>query len=886
MGLLKKILSFLTVVVLVSCGGGGGGSSEPTPPPLPRASVNLSAEPLSVLNGNDTTLTWSTANATTCNASGAWSGSKATSGSEDVTITLTGDNQFTLTCTGPGGSGSDSVIVEGYENASGFVVDGYIVGADVFIDQDGNFISDNLDETTQSDSSGNFIIKKTSGDYVSIGGTDFDTQNPLDNLLLWHKTFQEFDPKAITPVTSVASFLADPTSINDMLGLATDINVFTFDPVANKGDDGPNDFLYEKGNQLTTIALTLQNSINEVNSAADTSENIFLSIANVLESNFAESNDIINIESFDFLDAVMTDLQNNQSINIGDESRNNVITALSSILPMIEVKSSETITNGIFSFATSTLQTDIILIANGSASEELINSYKTDILNYVAEDQNLDPADIVPEIIANDDNYFTDEDTAISFNILSNDSYQINSQIAINVGVPSNGSIESNQGLITYTPDENYFGQDEFSYTIEQAGFGDDALVNITVDSVNDLPEILSSTYQIDENTTEVGAIRATDADGQDLNYQIREGDSEALDLVGNNLSFKENTNYEDKSEYEFVASVSDGIAETQKNLKVFITDIDEPMVFTTEGTFAVDENTEAIGTVNVDDPDGRDITYSLQGGDKDFLVIGSTSGVLSFNDFIPNYEDKSSFVTLIVATDGISEITQDLVINIVDINEAPVFVTESEQFADEEESGNEIILTATDDDNDTLTYSISGPDAEKFTLDSASGLMQFKEIPDYEEQASYSLNADVTDGEIITRLSLSIKILNVNETPEITSPLQFNMDENTAAAGQVVAIDPENDELTYSLFKADASLMSIDAAGNILLTNAANYEVKDNYDIQVRVTDSLPFYTFYTHKTHLDFIVSASPFIVTFINIRQKYFYAKSFCFAHISIR
>ena len=322
MGLLKKILSFLTVVVLVSCGGGGGGSSEPTPPPLPRASVNLSAEPLSVLNGNDTTLTWSTANATTCNASGAWSGSKATSGSEDVTITLTGDNQFTLTCTGPGGSGSDSVIVEGYENASGFVVDGYIVGADVFIDQDGNFISDNLDETTQSDSSGNFIIKKTSGDYVSIGGTDFDTQNPLDNLLLWHKTFQEFDPKAITPVTSVASFLADPTSINDMLGLATDINVFTFDPVANKGDDGPNDFLYEKGNQLTTIALTLQNSINEVNSAADTSENIFLSIANVLESNFAESNDIINIESFDFLDAVMTDLQNNQSINIGDESRN------------------------------------------------------------------------------------------------------------------------------------------------------------------------------------------------------------------------------------------------------------------------------------------------------------------------------------------------------------------------------------------------------------------------------------------------------------------------------------------------------------------------------------------------------------------------------------
>ena len=79
MNLRQKLISILSVVILVSCGGGGGGgSSEPTPPPLPRATVNLTADPLSVLAGNDTTLTWTTANATTCNASGAWSGSKAT----------------------------------------------------------------------------------------------------------------------------------------------------------------------------------------------------------------------------------------------------------------------------------------------------------------------------------------------------------------------------------------------------------------------------------------------------------------------------------------------------------------------------------------------------------------------------------------------------------------------------------------------------------------------------------------------------------------------------------------------------------------------------------------------------------------------------------------
>ena len=104
----KKFWVIFSVAFLVSCGGGGGGggSSEPTPPPTPAASVNLSADPLSVLVGNQTTLTWSTSYASSCSASGSWSGSKPTAGTEDVDIETIGDNQFTLTCSGSGGSGS------------------------------------------------------------------------------------------------------------------------------------------------------------------------------------------------------------------------------------------------------------------------------------------------------------------------------------------------------------------------------------------------------------------------------------------------------------------------------------------------------------------------------------------------------------------------------------------------------------------------------------------------------------------------------------------------------------------------------------------------------------------------------------------------------------
>ena len=59
--------------------------------------------------------------------------------------------------------------------------------------------------------------------------------------------------------------------------------------------------------------------------------------------------------------------------------------------------------------------------------------------------------------MANDDNYSTDEDTNISFNMLANDSYLINSQLNITLGAPSNrcGSIENDNGVITYSPNEN-----------------------------------------------------------------------------------------------------------------------------------------------------------------------------------------------------------------------------------------------------------------------------------------------------------------------------------------------------------------------------------------------------------------------------------------------
>ena len=42
------------------------------------------------------------------------------------------------------------------------------------------------------------------------------------------------------------------------------IDVLAFDPVPNKGDGGINDYLYEKGNQLTILVYAIQNISNNL----------------------------------------------------------------------------------------------------------------------------------------------------------------------------------------------------------------------------------------------------------------------------------------------------------------------------------------------------------------------------------------------------------------------------------------------------------------------------------------------------------------------------------------------------------------------------------------------------------------------------------------------
>jgi hypothetical protein len=94
-------------LALAACGGGGGGSTSatqtaPAPTPATPAVVSISASPATVALGQVVSVTWSATNTTggSCTASGAWSGTLPTSGTDAVTPTAVGTASYTITCSG------------------------------------------------------------------------------------------------------------------------------------------------------------------------------------------------------------------------------------------------------------------------------------------------------------------------------------------------------------------------------------------------------------------------------------------------------------------------------------------------------------------------------------------------------------------------------------------------------------------------------------------------------------------------------------------------------------------------------------------------------------------------------------------------------------------
>jgi len=665
-----------SVFILSSCGGGGGGGSAVVAK-LAAVITSLTSSIVSGEVGGTVDISWASSNATSCSASGAWTGTKSTAGSESVTISSTGANQFSLTCEGAGGNATKIISVDGYRNISGISVDGYITGATIFIDQDDNFINDSTDDSTTSDDSGAFTIKHSNGMLVSMGGRDLDTMVQVDNLMLLRAVSgYSASNFSITPVTTIASFLPSENLYN-MLGIDSSIDFMTVDPVASKGDGGINDYHYEKGNQLTILALALYNVKNALvtSSGTDSTMDYFKAIAEEIKIQNTSTSLKVDIESEAFISNVIDNVIAAKSITISDAAKSNTLKALTNLMPLIEVKATSAVTTAVMRFGISTMQTDIASIANGTADSALINNYTNNILNYIATDQSIDQSGLVTGISAINDTIELNEDSSKTFTPASNDSLADSGSYVLTNTNPSNGSVSiGSNGSITYTPSADFNGNDTFNYTITQGAASDTATVSVTVNAVNDSPVInVASTLSVDENTTSVASISTTDVDSGDvLALTLTGTDASSFDLSSSNqLTFKVAPDYETKNSYSLTFSLTDGTETVTKAISINIRNLNDiaPVISSTT-SFTIAENSSAIGTLSIIDPEGGTYTFTTGGTDGSLINI-SSAGVMTFKT-APDFETKTAYSFTVSVSDGVNSSTKTFDISITNIDELP----------------------------------------------------------------------------------------------------------------------------------------------------------------------------------------------------------------------
>ena len=118
-------------------------------------------------------------------------------------------------------------------------------------------------------------------------------------------------------------------------------------------------------------------------------------------------------------------------------------------------------------------------------SDERFSAYGSGKINsLISSDQNIDESQLEQLVTLVDDSAVTDEDVSIEISPLSNDSIDVGSDyygLSVEVSSASNGTVSIDQSnTITYIPDENYFGTDSFSYSVNVDGTS--ATANVTVE--------------------------------------------------------------------------------------------------------------------------------------------------------------------------------------------------------------------------------------------------------------------------------------------------------------------------------------------------------------------------------------------------------------------
>ena len=366
-----------------------------------------------------------------------------------------------------------------------------------------------------------------------------------------------------------------------------------------------------------------------------------------------------------------------------------------------------------------------------------------------------------------------------------------------------------------------------------------------------------TTTREVPENTPagqNIGsAVTATDSPGDSLTYTLGGQDAGSFDIEGatGQLKTKSGLDRETKDTYTLTVTATDssGVQDTI-TVTITVTEVNEPPTLTGPQTVTYTENnTGAVATYTVSDPEGEQVPLEPKGEDGSHFRF--SGGQLHFNaqpDFeTPLDANKDRVYNLIVeATDRNSTTTLEVTVTVANVNEPPQFPngdTGTRSVTENTAAGQNVgrPVSASDPEKDDLHYTLSGRDARYFDIDSSTGQILAKAELNYEGRSSYSVKVSVRDSKNVDgnpdavtddSIDITINVIGENEAPVITGATSTNFAENsTRAVASYTGRDPEGSTVTWTLLGTDSAYFAITNRGVLSFDPVPDFEDEKDSD-------------------------------------------------------
>ena len=354
-------------------------------------------------------------------------------------------------------------------------------------------------------------------------------------------------------------------------------------------------------------------------------------------------------------------------------------------------------------------------------------------------------------------------------------------------------------GQFNWTPTYDQSGPYPVTFYANDSFSQNSTTITITVNNVNRIPILNSIGPQaVPENSTINFTLSGSDPDGTPISFG-------AFNLPANanwnneTLIFNWTPNFTQANVYSVTFNVTDGTDTTNETVAITVTNFNAgPEFLSLQGNQVVNENQTLIFAINATDPDNDALVYSV----IPFPAGATINATTGFFNWTPNFTQNSVYTVDLNASDGTESVVETITITVVNQNAGPELFSPGDQVVNEAQML-ELTISATDPDNDILTYGYNYDILNNPVGATFNPLTRiFNWTPTYDQNNTYRITFNVTDGTLeFDEKNITITVNNVNRAPTLNAIGNQSVLENATLEFYINGLDADLEPISFDAY-------------------------------------------------------------------------------------